>query len=264
MKKNSTMLGSPLIRCCLAVVVVLVALSSSGYAQTTPAARQLLDSMINALGGRWFLEATEIQSTGRFFTFKRDIVASADNYTDYLKFPDKERTEFGKDKDKTVQINRGLEGWIVKPPDKPKGDPDVEEQSPAVTAEALKDFKLSFDYVVRFVVNSPKASVLSTGSEVLDARRVDVVEIRDEEKNLMRIFIDRETRLPMKTQTRRANESSLHEETYGNWHVFDGVMTPLMVVRYKDGVKTMEMRVQSAKYNPGFADSLFAPPAKSR
>src|SRR5262245_23264243 len=257
MKKNSAMLGSPLIRCSIAVVLVLAPLSSSGYSQTQPAARQLLDSMINALGGRWFLEVTEIQTTGRFFTFKRDEVASADNYTDYMKFPDKERTEFGRDKEKTVQINRGLEGWIVKPPDKPKGDPDVQEQSPAATEDALKDFKMSFDYVVRFIVNSPKATVLSTGSEVVDSRRADVVEIRDQDKNLMRIFIDRDTRLPLKTQTRRANESSLHEESYANWHTFDGVNTPLMVVRHKDGAKTMEIRVQSAKYNPGFPDSLF-------
>lgn len=258
------MLGSPLIRCSLAVVMVLAMLSSSGYSQTTPAARQLLDSMIDALGGRWFREVTEIQTTGRFYTFKRDEVVSADNYTDYLKFPDKERTEFGKDRDKTIQINRGLEGWVVKPPDKPKGEPDVQEQSPGATEEVLKDFQLSFDYVVRFSVNSPKSSVLSTGSEVVDSKRADVVEIRDQDKNLMRIFIDRETRLPLKTQTRRAGESSLHEETYANWHAFDGVMTPLMVVRYKDGVKTMEMRLQSAKYNPGFADSLFAPPARSK
>jgi hypothetical protein len=244
--------------------MVLAMLSSSGYSQTTPAARQLLDSMIDALGGRWFREVTEIQTTGRFYTFKRDEVVSADNYTDYLKFPDKERTEFGKDRDKTIQINRGLEGWVVKPPDKPKGEPDVQEQSPGATEEVLKDFQLSFDYVVRFSVNSPKSSVLSTGSEVVDSKRADVVEIRDQDKNLMRIFIDRETRLPLKTQTRRAGESSLHEETYANWHAFDGVMTPLMVVRYKDGVKTMEMRLQSAKYNPGFADSLFAPPARSK
>lgn len=123
---------------------------------------------------------------------------------------------------------------------------------------------MSFDYVVRFVATSPKASVLNTGSEVIDFKRADVVEIRDADKNLMRIFIDRQTQLPLKTQTRRANESSLHEETYGNWHAFDGVMTPLMVVRFRDGVKTMEIRAQSAKYNPGLADSLFAPPARSK
>ena len=54
----------------------------------------------------------------------------------------------------------------------------------------------------------------------------------------------------------------MHEEVYANWHKFDGVMTPLMVVRYKDGVKTMEIRAEKVAYNPGFPDSLFAPPAE--
>jgi hypothetical protein len=88
-----------------------------------------------------------------------------------------------------------------------------------------------------------------------------VLEIRDTAKNLLRVYVDRQTRLPVKTQMRRADNSIIDEESYANWHRFDGVMTPLMVVRYKDGVKTMEIRTEKVSYNPGFADSLFAPPA---
>jgi hypothetical protein len=55
----------------------------------------------------------------------------------------------------------------------------------------------------------------------------------------------------------------VREEVYANWHAFDGVMTPLMVVRYNNGIKTMEIRASAAEYNSGLADSLFAPPADS-
>lgn len=245
------------------VAAILVVLNGSASAQTTPAARQLLDSMIKALGGNAFLGVKEIRTNGRFFTFKRDEIATSDLYVDYVKFPDMERTEFGREKEKTIQINRGLEGWIVAPP-KEKGDPDLRTQTPAETENFLDIFKTSFDYVVRFVVQTPKASVLNTGSEVVDFKRADILEIRDAEKNLMRIYIDRETHLPIKVQTRLSDESKLREEVYANWHTFDGVMTPLMVVRYTDGIKTMEIRAETAKYNSGFADSLFAPPAKSK
>jgi len=37
-----------------------------------------------------------------------------------------------------------------------------------------------------------------------------------------------------------------------------------MVVRYRDGVKLQETRVETAAYNTGLPDSLFAPPAKSK
>jgi len=242
-------------------IVLFLVLQGSAFAQTTPAAKQILDSMITALGGKQFLDVKEIQTTGRFFMFKRDAVSASDIYADYLKFPDMDRVEFGKDKQKTIQINRGLEGWMVAPPEKGKGDPEVTEQSASQTEDFLRNFKTSFDYVVRFVVNNPRTSVISTGSESVDGKRADVLEVRDPDKNLMRIFIDRESRLPVKMQTRMTSDSIQHEEIYANWHRFDGVMTPLMVVRYKGGVKTMEIRAEKAAYNPGFADSLFSPPA---
>ena len=156
--------------------------------------------MIEALGGSQFLDVKEIQTSGRFFTFKREQVSQSDLFTDYIKFPDMERLELGKEKEKTIQINRGLEGWTVTPPLKAKDDPQVEEQPVAQTQDFLKTFKTSFDYVMRFVVNSPKASLLNTGTESVDSRRADVLEVRDADRNLLRIFVDRQTHLPLKMQ----------------------------------------------------------------
>jgi len=263
MKKISKMFSSLSIRLALIVAVLSVALRADAYAQGTPAGRQLLDSMIQALGGKVFLEVRDIQTKGRFYQFKRDQVAAADLFTDYVKWPNMERTEFGKEKQKTININRGIDGWIVHPPVK-KGDPEVQEQTPAQTEDFLNNFKTSFDYMLRFVVNTPSASILASGTEVVDFKRTDILEIRDSQKNLMRIFIDRESHLPMKTQTRMAGESTLHEDVMANWHRFDGVMTPLMLVRYKDGVKTMEIRTETVEYNSGLADSLFSPPDSSK
>jgi len=266
MKRLSTMPRSSLtrsIRYLLTAVVALGVLNLNSYAQTTQTAKQLLDSMINALGGEEFLSVKDIRTNGRFFTFKRDEIATSDFYVDYVKFPDMERTEFGREKLKTIQINHGLEGWVVAPP-KDKGDPEVRTQSPAQTEDFLDNFRTSFDYVMRFVVPNPKASLINTGSEVVDFKRADVLEIRDPQKNLMRVYIDRTTLIPVKVQTRLSDESILHEEVYANWHRFDGVMTPLMVVRYKDGIKSMEIRAEAAKFDSGLDDSLFAPPSKSK
>ena len=264
MKRILTMPRLLLIRPAL-VVVVFLTLGLNGYAQTiTPAARQVLDAMIEALGGQQFLNVKEIQTSGRFFIFNpKGEISQSDLYTTYTKYPDMDRTEWGKDKIKPARINRGLEGWILTPPAKGK-DPDVAEQSVEDTEEFLRVFRTSFNYMVRVVVNTPKASVLLTGSESVDLRRADILEIRDAEKNLLRVFVDRETRLPLKTQTRLANENFTHERAYANWHRFSGVMTAKRVIVSKDGVKAQEMFIDTAAYNPGFPDSLFAPPAKSK
>ena len=167
-----------------------------------------------------------------------------------------------KGKLKQIRINKGLEGWEIMP-GKEK-DPDITTLSVSAGEEFLKNFKTKFDYVVRFVVNTPRASIVNAGGESVDNRRADVLEIRDAEKNLTRIFVDRQTRLPLKVQTRFADSATLYEEVFANWHKLDGVMTPLMVIRFKDGVKTDQMTVDSASYNTGFPDSLFAPPEKTK
>ena len=244
------------------VAVVFFSFTANGNAQTiTPGARQILDAMIQALGGQQFLSVREIQTSGRFFLFNRGEISQSDVYTTYIKYPDADRTEFGKDRIKPARINRGDEGWTITPPAKGK-DPDVAPQSVADTEEFLRGFRTSFNYMMLFVINTPKASVIQTGSESVDMRRADILEIRDAEKNLLRVYVDRETRLPLKTQTRLADETFTDERVYANWHRFGGVMTPLKVSRSRDGVKIQELFIDTAVYNPGFPDSLFAPPAK--
>ena len=114
---------------------------------------------------------------------------------------------------------------------------------------------------VRIVVKQPQTTIQSLSSEIIDFKRTDVVELRDPAKNRIRFYVDRETKLPVKMQVRRSDETNLNEEQYGNWHKFQGVMTPLFVGRYKDGVKIMEIRAETAAYNSGLSDNLFSPPA---
>ena len=122
------------------------------------------------------------------------------------------------------------------------------------------NFKTSFDYVIRYVLQSPQTTIQNLPSELIDFKRADVVEIRDSMKNLIRFYVDRATHLPMKMQVRRANQTAINEELYSNWHKFQGVMTPLLISRSTNGVKTMEIRAEMAAYNPGLPDTLFAAP----
>ena len=238
-------------------VLLLSALASTSEGQTSATGQRLIAGMIEALGGKAFLDVREIQVQGSFYSFRRDELQGLDVYVDYIRLPDKERTEFGASREKKIHINNGDMGWIVTGRD----GKDVQPQSERETEEFLMNMRTSFDYVTRFVLNTPESTTLATGSEMVDSRRADMVEIRDAEKNLIRFLIDRDTRLPLKMQVRRAGESILFEEVYANWHRFDGVMTSLFVIRYRDGMKTMEMRPEKVAYNPGFADSLFSPPA---
>src|SRR5438477_5688397 len=214
----------------------------------------VLDAMIEALGGPTFLDVKEIHTSGRFFSFSKGDLSGSNHFEDYIKMPDMERTEFGTNRNKEININRGKEGWTI------AGKKEPEPQPVKQTEEFVANFKTSFDYVIRYVLQSPQTTIQNLPSELIDFKRADVVEIRDSMKNLIRFYVDRETHLPIKMQVRRANQTAINEELYSNWHKFQGVMTPLLVSRSTNGIKTMEIRAETAAYNPGLSDTLFAPP----
>jgi hypothetical protein len=214
----------------------------------------VLDAMIEALGGSTFLDVKEIHTSGRFFSFSKGELSGSDHFEDYIKMPDSERTEFGATRNKEININRGSEGWKI------VGKKEAEPQPVKQTEDFVANFKTSFDYVLRYVLQSPQTTMQNLPGELVDFKRADVVEIRDSMKNLIRFYVDRATHLPIKMQVRRATQTAVSEELYSNWHKIQGVMTPLLVSRSTNGVKTMEIHAEMAAYNPGFSDTLFAPP----
>jgi hypothetical protein len=235
----------------LGFLLCLLTPVSASWAQTKGA--QSIDQMIDALGGQTYLDVKDIHTTGRFFSFTRGDLSGSDIFSDYIKFPDMERTEFGPLNRKSITINRGKEGWKI------VGKRDPEPQGAAEAEEFLKGFKTSIDYLLRFVVKEKQTTVQSVGAEIIDFKRVDVVEVRDPEKNRITFYIDRDTHLPIRMQVRRTDESKVREEQYNNWHKFQGVMTPVYVSRLTDGLKTMEIHLDTAAYNSGISDNLFVP-----
>jgi len=237
------------------LLLCLCVLAGTHPAEAQTKANQLIDQMIDALGGQTFLDVKDIHTTGRFFAFTRGQLSGSDIFSDYIKLPDMERVEFGPTTRRTTQINRGKEGWKIVAKKSP------EPQSPGEIEEFLKGLKTSLDYVLRFTLEERQTTVQPLPSEMIDFKRIDVVELRDPEKNRIRFYIDRDTHLPIKMQVRRTEESKLHEEQYSNWHKFEGVMTALFVSRLTDNVKTMEIHLDTADYNSGLSDNLFTPPA---
>ncbi len=244
-----------MIRRTLAFCLFLCGLGQANASWAQTRANQSIDQMIDALGGAAFLDVKDIHTTGRFFGFTRGDLSSSDIFSDYIKFPDMERTEFGTLNKRSITINRGKEEWKI------VGKREPENQGAAAGEEFLKGFKTSLDYFLRFIVKERQTTIQNVGGEIIDFKRVDILEVRDPEKNRITFYVDRDSHLPVKMQVRRTDESKIHEEQFNNWHKSQGVMTPMYVSRLTDGVKTMEIHLDTAAYNSGLSDNLFAPPA---
>ena len=251
------MVGIPMLlrRVSMTIAVLAVAafvLSVPAVAQTDKATT-VINDMIATLGGKAFLEVREIQSSGKIFVFKKDVAAGSDVFWDYIKFPDKERMEFGPYKAKPAEIFNGDMGWKI---DLPK----IEAKTPAEAKAFQAAFKTGFQYVARFVLTRPEVPLLHVGTDMVSFKRNDIIEFRDS-GNFFRLFVDQQTHLPTKMEVRRAGETFIREEHFANWHDFQGVRTALFVIRHREGEREREVRFDNVSYNSGLADSLFAPPA---
>jgi len=234
------------------LIASLLVLLASASAQTDKATT-VVNDMITALGGKSFLEVREIQASGKIFGFKNDRMAGSDVFVDYVKFPDKRRTEYGTYRIKPTEIINGDNAWGI---DLPK----IEAKTPADVKTLQAGFKTGFQYVARFVLNRPGLALQHVGTELISYRSHDVIEFRDS-GNLLRLFVDQQSHLPSKIQVRRSGETFIREEQFANWHDFQGIRTALFIIRFKDGEREREIRYDNVSYNPGMADSQFSPPA---
>ncbi len=229
-------------------------LSPAASAQSPTDPRAVLDNAIRTLGGESFLDVRDILFEGRFFQFQRGQLIGGEVFADYIQFPDKERTEFGDDRD-IIRINNGVQGWNV-------NDGDVEEQLPEQIDTFWEEFKVSLDYLLRFGVDDPGTTLQYLGRDMIDFKRVDILEIRDDDRTRITLYVERDTGLIMKKSVRRLEDPAVHDEVYSNFHEIQNVLTPLLIDRYTDGLKTMEIRFEEVSYNNAFSDRLFVEPVR--
>ena len=213
-------------------------------------AREVLDRAIDTLGGPAYLDVTDMSTEGRHYQFQRGELIGAEVFEKYVRYPDKERTEFGEDGE-TVRINNGLtEGWNI-------NDGEVEAQLEDQIEVFWEEFKVSLDHLLRVVVDQPESTLQYVGREMIDFKRVDILEIRDEDRTRVNLYIDQESGLLMKKTVRRLDDPRIHEEVYSNYHEFQNVLTPLLIDRYTDGLKTAQTRFDAVAYNTHIQDRLF-------
>ncbi|MFQ5695402.1 MAG: hypothetical protein ACE5HB_05385, partial [Terriglobia bacterium] len=67
--------------------------------------REILERMIEALGGETYLQVRDVTRRGRVFSFDRGNLSNpGQRFVDYIKFHGKERVEFGK-KGNIIYVN---------------------------------------------------------------------------------------------------------------------------------------------------------------
>lgn len=217
-------------------------------------AKQLLQQLIQGLGGPAYLQVRESMCEGRLAQFGHngDLMGYV-NFKDFWRYPDKNRTEYGK-KGEIVDLYSGDSGWTLD-----KGG--ISEEPASAVTDFQERTKRDINNLLRLRLKEEGMAFRYGGGDIADLKQVDWVEMEDRERRIFRIAIDRATHLPLRslvvTRDDATRERTEDLTVYASFHIFDGVQTALQISRARDGRRAFQAFYNDCKYNPGIPDELF-------
>jgi len=236
---------------------------SASDAQATPVdpgavkAKQLVEKMIQALGGDPYLRYIDIQQEGRTNSFYHgQPTGGTAPFWRFYKFPDKERVELTKQRDWIIIHNgdRGTETTFHGT--KPEDD-DIHRDY------VMRD-QYSIDRVLRTWLDAPGTTYFYDGAGFTDNHEVEKVTIANAKNQQVSFSIDSSKYLPVrKSFTVRDptyKEKDTYSDIYSEYRLVQGIQTPHVITRMKNNEMVSQRFLSKVSYNQNLPDTLFVPP----
>ena len=237
-------------------------------------AKNILNQLIQGLGGQTFLGMRERQCDGRRALIGHDgALTGYVQFRESWEFPDKLRTDYYaksrntmlgfiigvQDLDIThggliITTFNGNEGWSM---DK-GGVSDMPEDT---LAEFQAAVQRSPENLLRLGLKNPDYSFRWAGLDTVDLHEVDWVEISDREGRLYRLAVDRMSHLLVRSvvQVKDENTNEIREDNsiYTNYEPKGGVQLPMQITRERDGRRISQLFYETCEINPPLAADYF-------
>jgi hypothetical protein len=242
--------------------------------QSIAKGKQILSDLINGLGGPGYTQVRESQCEGRRALFGHNgAVTGYIDFVDDRRFPDKARVEYiGKGRNTILQSLIGIDGLdfahggvVITLFNGDQGWTYDRSGVNEIPAAAISDFheqvKRSIDNLLRLRLKEEGMSIHFGGSDTVDLKQVDWVELVDREQRTFRLAVDHSTHLLVRgvVITKDEETQQIDEDVviYTNYQLKDSVWVPLQVSREHNGLRTSQYFYNSCKFNLGFPDALF-------
>lgn len=225
---------------------------------------ELIKQVVQARGGERFLNFNSIMSTGTYTPFQKGMSQIPTQFVDWIVYPDKERTEFGKGKKKNrrIQVNVGKTGWVY------DGDAEtLKDQTDKQIEEHLDGLEFDIDRLLRAAAKGDGVEIGFAGrEETRPGERADAVAIRLKSDRTAYLLLDSQTHLPISLSYEKTEDGALvkQETRYNQYVDYDGVKFPNIVDFFRDSVQMGRVNYQLIKLNAPANDELFAKPASPK
>jgi len=237
-------------------------------------AKQVLERAIDALGGPAYLNVQDVTSNEQVSQFDHsgELTGYLDA-NDFRQLPDKDRIEYIAKSHNTVLLflagAEGLEvahgGVVITLYNGDRGWSYDRSGVNELPADSVTEFKESaresLDNILRHRIHEPGLILRYDGTDIVDLKEVDWVELVDSDDRTIRIAVSRSTHLPVQkiieTLDPNTRLTTQEIEDYSNYQPIQGIQTPFQVTRWRNKMKIYQAFFTSCAYNTSLADSLF-------
>ncbi len=235
-------------------------------------ARQLLQQSIRALGGGLYRDQSESDCEGRVAQFDRNGgTLGYSMMRTYWHFPDKNRTEYVVKTTKGglfavlwgnlpvkggefIQLFDGDKGWTMDRSGVNEADPTVVEEFQSALKRQLRNLLLNR-------ANEDGVFLYYAGIGVSDMHEVDWIDFTDRDDRKIRLALDHESHLPLRTVAITTNEEMRDKDEdvtiYSNYKELQGVQTPMQISREHNGRRTHQIFYNSCSNAPSLPPDFF-------
>jgi len=224
-------------------------------------ARAALDAMVQALGGQAWLQMKNQMRQGHVAAFfQGNPSGGSTDFWEYHAWPDHDRFEYGRHRD-VVQFYMGRAGLEVTYKGKA---PLLQEQMD----DFLRRRDHSIETVMRVWLKDPKTILIYEGQHLAERHLADQVTLISAENEAVTILMDVETHLPLRRSFEWRDpvykDKNLDAEEYDDYHTVDGLPTPFIVTRFKNGDMIRQYFVVHVECNQELAADLWSVDAAKR
>lgn len=243
--------------------------------QSEAKGKQILQSLINGLGGPGYTEVRESQCSGRraLIGHNGDLTGYV-SFNDFRQYPDKARIEYiGRGRNTILQSIIGIDdlefahgGIVVTLFDGDRGwsfdRSGISELPVTSVTDFQEQMKRNVDNLLRFRLKEPGLTIRFGGTDTVDLKPVDWVEINDSEGRKYRLAVEQSTHLLDRAviSTEDPENQQINDDTtiYSNYQLKDSAWTPMQVTREHNGRRVAQIFYDNCRYNLDFPQNLFS------
>ncbi len=234
--------------------------SSQPQDENDPAkAVSLIREAVAARGGEVYLSVRTVVSRGQYTAFDKGVSGDPVSFVDYIAYPGRERTEFGKGDTKLVQANSGGTGWVYDARQKM-----IHDQKEDQIKQFEQGARYDLDNLMRGLARESSAKLVYLGRrEAWRNTFSEAIRVDFPDGGPATLHFDARSKLPIMIEYKTVGEEGPvnKEVRFFRWVDYSDVKFPTIQDTYHNGKQSNRVSYDSFVVNSTLPEKLFAKPS---